>query len=212
MDQKTLVAYERKVFTKGAAKQLRREGNVPAIVYGAKKNLPIYLKENEFANLLKNTSESTIISLKVGRKKHEVLIKDYQEDLLKNIFLHIDFFEVSAGKTLRTNVPIILQGDPVGVKEGGLLEQVMHEVEVECFPKDIPEHFIVDVSALEMGESMHADKIEVPQDVKMLLDLDRTIVTVTAPRSEEEETEETEETEPEVIGAAKEEDSEESEE
>jgi len=211
MEQKVLAAYERKEFTKGAVKQLRREGGVPAVVYGAKKNIPIYVKENEFETLLRSISESTILTLKIGRKKHEVLVKDYQEDLIKNNFIHIDFYEVSAGKLLRTNVSIVLHGTPKGVKEGGMLEQVMHEVEVECLPKDIPEHFELDVSALEMGDSLQLDALEVPEDVRLMTDIDRTVVTVTAPRSEEEEAEAEEEEmeEPEVIGSEKEEESEE---
>ncbi len=210
MSDKTLVGYERKVLGKGVTKQLRRDGMIPAVIYGKNESKPVYVEAREFDKKFHHISENTLITIKIGRKKHEVLIKDYQENHLKNYMVHIDFFEVEQGKLLRTNVPVILEGAAKGVKEGGLLEQTLHEVEVECTPKDIPENFILDISALELGESLHVERLSVPGGVKILTDADQSIVTITAPRQEvDEEAEEEAASEPEIIGAAKPEEDEE---
>lgn len=210
MSDNTLVGYNRKQLGKGASRQLRREGMIPAVIYGKNESKAVYVEAREFDKKFHRISENTLITIKIGRKKHEVLIKDYQENTLKNYMVHLDFYEVEQGKLLRTNVPIHLEGDAKGVKEGGLLEQTLYEIEVECTPKDIPESFTVDISSLEMGESIHVDSLQVTEGVKILTDEEQTIVTITAPRMEEEEGEEAEveETEPEVIGEKSEEEEE----
>ncbi len=202
MSDNTLVGYDRKQLGKGASRQLRREGMIPAVIYGKNESKAVYVEAREFDKKFHRISENTLITIKIGRKKHEVLIKDYQENTLKNYMVHIDFYEVEQGKLLRTNIPIHLEGSPKGVKEGGLLEQTLHEIEVECTPKDIPENFTVNIASLEMGESLHVESLEVPEGVKILTDLDQTIATITAPRKEAEEGEEAEaeDAEPEVIG------------
>ncbi len=210
MSDNTLVGYDRKQLGKGASRQLRREGMIPAVIYGKNESKAVYVEAREFDKKFHRISENTLITIKVGRKKHEVLIKDYQENTLKNYMVHIDFYEVEQGKLLRTNIPIHLEGAAKGVKEGGLLEQTLHEIEVECTPKDIPESFSVDISSLEMGESLHVDSLQVTEGVKILTDLEQTIVTITAPRKEAEEGEEAEavDAEPEVIGEKSEEEEE----
>lgn len=207
MSDKTLVGYDRKDLRKGTTKQLRRDGQIPAVIYGKNESKSIYIEAREFDKKFHHISENTLITIKIGRKKHDVLIKDYQENHLKNYMVHIDFYEVEQGKLLRTNIPVHLEGSAKGVKEGGLLEQTLHEVEVECTPKDIPESFILDISALEMGESLHVSSLTAPKGVKILSGEDETIVTITAPRLEAEEGEEeaAEASEPEVIGAKRDE-------
>ena len=211
MSDKTLVGYDRKDLRKGTTKQLRRDGQIPAVIYGKHESKSIYIEAREFDKKFHHISENTLITIKIGRKKHDVLIKDYQENHLKNYMVHIDFYEVEQGKLLRTNIPVHLEGSAKGVKEGGLLEQTLHEIEVECTPKDIPESFSLDISALEMGESLHVSSLTAPKGVKILSDEDETIATITAPRQEAEEGEEeaAEASEPEVIGAKSDEDSEE---
>ncbi len=204
MSDKTLVGYDRKDLRKGATKQLRRDGQIPSVIYGKNETKNIYVEAREFDKKFHHISENTLITIKIGRKKHDVLIKDYQENHLKNYMVHIDFYEVEQGKLLRTNIPVHLEGSPKGVKEGGLLQQTLHEIEVECTPKDIPEFFSLDVSALELGESLHVSSLSAPEGVKILSDEDDSIVTITAPRQEEEEgEEEAADAEPEVIGETK---------
>ncbi len=213
MSEKTLVGYDRKDLRKGATKQLRRDGMIPAVIYGKNESKPVYIEAKEFDRKFHHISENTLITIKISRKKHDVLIKDYQENHLKNYMVHLDFYEVEQGKLLRTNIPVHLEGDAKGVKEGGLLEQTLHEVEVECTPKDIPEQFTLDISNLDMGESLHVEALEIPEGVRLITDPEYTLVTITAPRAEVEEEEGAEEvsSEPEVIGEAKEEAAEEDE-
>ncbi len=204
MSEYTLKGYDRKDLRKGVTRQLRRDGMIPAVIYGKNESKAISVEAREFNNKFHHISENTLIIITIGRKKHEVLIKDYQENLLKNYLVHLDFYEVEKGKLLRTNIPIVIAGAAKGVKEGGILEISLHEIEVECTPKDIPEQFSVDVSALELGESIHVDALTVPEGVRLLVEDDMTIVSVTAPRAEVEEVEEEEAEEPEVITEAKE--------
>lgn len=201
MSEYTLKGYERTDLRKGATRQLRRDGKIPAVMYGKSKTKPIAVEAREFNTKFHHISENTLITLTIGRKKHQVLIKDYQENLLKNYLVHLDFYEVEKGKLLRTHIPVTITGSSKGVKEGGILQVSLHEIEVECTPQDIPDHFTVDVSELEVGESLHVDSIEVPEGVRLLIDDDMTVVSVTAPRIEEEEPVAEEEVgEPEVIG------------
>ncbi len=204
MSEYTLKGYDRTDLRKGVTKQLRREGKIPAVIYGKNKTKAIAVEAKEFNTKFHHISENTLITITIGRKKHEVLIKDYQENLLKNYLVHLDFFEVEKGKLLRTHIPLTITGSAKGVKEGGILQVSLHEIEVECTPQDIPDHFTVDVTNLEVGESIHIDTLKVPEGVRLLVDDDMTIVSVTAPKVEVEEHGEEEAEEPEVIGEDKE--------
>jgi large subunit ribosomal protein L25 len=186
MEQKTLDAMSRDQLKKGAAKRLRREGKIPAVVYGHSGTAAITIDAREFSQKFKRISENTIIDLHVGEDNYDVLVKDYQEDILSNRILHIDFYEIERGKTLRTNVPVHTVGSAIGVREGGVLDTMLHTIEVECFPKDIPEYIEMDISGLDIGESIHVGDIEPPENVTFLVPEDYTIVSIIAPRSLEE--------------------------
>jgi large subunit ribosomal protein L25 len=118
------------------------------------------------------------LTIKVGRKNHSVLMKDFQENVMLGTILHIDFFEVTKGETLRTNVPVVLVGNPAGAKFGGVLDQVTHEIEVECLPKDLPRAIEVDVTELQLNESIHSGSIVLPKGVKFLHSEEFTIASV----------------------------------
>ena len=194
-------------FGSAGSRRVLATGRIPAVIYGKKEPVHITLDAKEFTNMLRHISEATLLTIKVGRKSHHVLMKDYQENVMRGTIGHIDFFEVTKGETLRANVPVVLHGNPVGAKFGGILEQVTHELEVECLPKDLPEHIEVDVSSLNLNESIHLGAIVAPEGVKFHLPEDTTIATVkgvkevvAAPEGEEEEAlegaeEETEESE-----------------
>ena len=146
-------------------------------------------------------SESTLIKLKFPDGEREVLIKDYSEDIRTGDILHIDFYEVEKGRKVHTRIALELVGSPVGVREGGVLEHSLYEVDIECLPKDLPEHMTVDVSGLSTGESLHISDITPPAGVEILNDPDQTIASVAIPRAAiEEEEEEEEAAEPTVIG------------
>jgi len=184
MEHKTLTGYTRTEVRKGAVGRLRKMGKIPAIMYGDKEPLPLSVDEKEFEAKFHKISENEIIELSLGDKTHDVLVKDFQEDILKGQILHIDFFEVTKGKTLRTRIPIVLTGTAPGVRDGGILEHQLHELVVECLPKDIPDKFVVDVSGLAMNESIHVQQIPVMPGVRVLTAADDVVVVVVPPKVE----------------------------
>jgi large subunit ribosomal protein L25 len=210
---KVLEGEPRTQFKKGPARRLRRSGRIPAIIYSENgQPVPISVDAHDFYVTFKDISESTIITVKSNGDEHDVLLKDYQEDLLTGQILHIDFYEVEKGRTLRTNVALHTVGTPVGVREGGILETVMHELEVECLPKDIPQSFEVDVSELNINDALHVSDIEVPEGVTVLNSEDQTVAMVGTVREEPAEEEEEEAPEEGLEGEGEEEAGEESEE
>ncbi len=164
--------------TRGS-RRLLRSGRIPAVVYGKGEPLHISVDARTFNYNRKGYGESTLITLDVkGEKSHEVFVKTYQEDLLRNVIHHIDFYEITRGQAVRTHVRIELTGTPAGVREGGVLDQVIHEVEIECLPKDLPEVLTLDVSALGMNESLKLADIKLAEGVKINDVLDATVATV----------------------------------
>lgn len=192
MEQKILNGVTRTTSGKGYARALRRAGRIPAIVYGHSEPVSVSVEAREFHKEFHTVSESQLITLKLEKDDRTVLIKDYSEDITNGEILHIDFYEVEKGKKLHTRIAVELDGSPVGVREGGILEHTLYEVDIECLPKDIPEHLIVDVSGLSQGDSIHISDIPVPEGVTILNNADQTVASVTTPRAvvEEEEGEE----------------------
>jgi len=199
MEQKTLAGHQRPDTKKTVTRQLRNDGMIPAVIYGHREPVSISISAQEFEKKFHSISENTIINLSVEKdKKYDVLVKDYQEDMIKNRILHIDFYEIERGKALRTHVPVHLEGVPQGVKEGGIVENQLHEVEIECLPKDIPESFVLDISALQIGDSLHVSDIPVGDSVKVLTPPEQSIVVITTMKVTAVETEEGEEGEAEL--------------
>lgn len=164
--------------TRGS-RRLLRSGRIPAVVYGKSEPLHVTVDARTFNYNKKGYGESTLITLDVkGEKSHEVFVKTYQEDLLRNVVHHIDFYEITRGQAVRTHVRVELTGTPTGVREGGVLDQVIHEVEIECLPKDLPEVLTLDVSVLAMNESLKVSDIKVAEDIKIHADADATVATV----------------------------------
>ena len=164
--------------TRGS-RRLLRSGRIPAVVYGKSEPLHVTVDARTFNYNKKGYGESTLITLDVkGEKSHEVFVKTYQEDLLRNVVHHIDFYEITRGQAVRTHVLVELTGTPAGVREGGVLDQVIHEVEIECLPKDLPEVLTLDVSVLAMNESLKVSDIKVAEGIKIHADADATVATV----------------------------------
>ncbi|MFP4534099.1 MAG: 50S ribosomal protein L25/general stress protein Ctc [Spirochaetaceae bacterium] len=189
MEEKQLTAELRKEFKKGAARRLRRDGRIPGIVYGHDEPIPISISGREFRKEFHTISESTLIRLAVDGKERQVLVKEYQEDIIKGDLLHIDFYEVEMGKALHTNVPIVLDGSPVGVREGGVLEHGIYELEISCVPKDLPAEIHIDISELQIGDSIHVADVTAPEGVTILNNGDQTIAVCASPRAMEAEIE-----------------------
>ena len=156
---------------KGASRRLRRAGKVPAIIYGGNKDPEaLTLSHNEVLRNLENEAfYSHILTIKSSGNETQAILRDLQRHPSKAIIMHMDLQRVSATETLRTNVPIHIIGEDVapGVKEGGLVSHDLTDVEVECYPQDLPEYIEVDISALEIGDSVHMSALQVPDGVTL---------------------------------------------
>jgi len=202
---------------KGVAHRLRSQGLVPAVLYGGKMgNLPLTVNTHDLLQIVaKGAWETTLIDLMVpqkGRKKAvPVLIKELQIDPVKRTLLHADFLEITMGHAIEVHIPLEIVGESPGVKAGGVMEFLLRELTVECLPSKMVDHFSVDVSALEVGDSLAVGDLSIGGDFKILNDEDTMVLTVVAPTvQEEEEAEEEEEAlEPELIQKGKKEEEEE---
>ncbi len=201
MEHVTLTFVVRTERKKGPAGRLRRQGKIPSIIYGHNEPVAIIVDAHEFGKTFKNVSESTIITLKSQDRSYDVVVRDYQEDIIKGKIQHIDFYEIERGKLLRTHVPVHVTGASVGVKEGGLLELVTHELEIECLPRDLPSGIAVDISELAIARSLHVSDLSGLGEVKVLASPDQVLCTVTRRKEVVEEVEEELEEE-EVLEAA----------
>lgn len=217
--QLKLKAKSREGLGKGRVKRLRTDGVIPAVLYGPRTQPEaIGVAAQEFRNLMKGIHGHNVLvdlELEQGGKTNNrlALIQDIQQHPVSDTVLHVDFREVSATEKFRSSVQVRALGEPAGVKTGGgVLETVMHELHVECLPKDLPDAIEVNVEAMEIGASVHIRDITPPPGVTLLDDKDRTVFIVAAPLTEEAEAaavagEAT--AEPEVITAKKEEGAEE---
>jgi large subunit ribosomal protein L25 len=184
MEQKTLNAEQRGKLGKGESGRLRRAGKIPAVVYGHREPLAVVVDGREFDTKFHHISESTIIRLQVGSQAREVLIRDFQEDVINGQVTHIDFYEVDKDRVLRTHVAVQLVGAPVGVKEGGLLEHFVHEIEVECLPSRLPEKIELDVNELKLGHSLHVRELPLVEGVRFLNSPEQVVCAVVHKRVE----------------------------
>ena len=168
----TLNAEARDDAGRGASRRLRREGKVPAILYGgASKPQTLALDHNELIhNLHVEAFHSHVLTIKIGKKNEQAILKDVQHHPFRNEVLHVDLLRVKAGQKLHVTIPLHFVGTETapGVKEGGVFSRSVVEVEVVCLPKDIPEYLEVDVSALEIGDSRHLTDIKLPEGVEIL--------------------------------------------
>lgn len=208
---------QREVFGKGASRQLRREGKVPANVYGhGVEPVAVQADRRELEQLVGGISvDNTLVDLAIGGGRvRSVLIREIQRHPYRSDILHVDFFAIRADEKIRVAVPLHVTGTPAGVRNsGGTLQQSRHEIEIECLPKDIPERFEVDVSGLEIGDSVHVEDVDTGA-FEPLEDPGLTVCTILAPRVVAVEAEEVVEeivAEPEVITSRKEADEDEDE-
>ncbi|MBN1273697.1 MAG: 50S ribosomal protein L25/general stress protein Ctc [Candidatus Aminicenantes bacterium] len=201
-------------FGKNAARRLRREQMIPAVLYGKKEeNVPLSINKKDIFNILKSeTAENTIFKLDFDAGKKDVMFRELQKDPVTDEILHADLIQIAMDKPIQISVPVLTVGEAVGVKaEGGFLDFITREVELECLPKDIPDHIQIDISSLHIGQSLKVEDLDLPQVVSLISEPNVILVNVEAPHKEEEvvveEEEEIigEEEEPEVIKKEKEE-------
>ncbi len=165
MTETLVEAKPRQASTKNAARRVRQAGSVPAVVYGAGKNaVSISVDPKQITRILHSeTGHNTIFDLQLDGEKSKVMIVDWQYEPIKGALLHIDLKRIAMDKRLKVKVPIILKGEAFGVKtEGGILEQVAREVEIECLPSDILGHIDLDVTELKFGQVMRVK--DLPHD------------------------------------------------
>lgn len=168
-------------FGSAGSRRVVRSGRIPASVYGKKGVAPVFVTVDakEFISKRQTYTETTLINLEVeNAENHMVFVKDVQDNLLKNIIQHIDFYEVTFGQLLRTNVRIELTGTPVGVRDGGVLDQISYDVEIECYPRDLPESIKADVSSLAVNETLRVKDLTIPSEIKVLTDAETTVASV----------------------------------
>jgi large subunit ribosomal protein L25 len=183
-----LSAVVRKDIGKGVARTLRRDGQVPAVIYGrTRQPLSLTVPARDFDRLLeKFAAENTVIELMIDGTMSRTLIREIQRHPVKRNVLHVDFQELVAGERMVVRIPIVLQGTPEGVRNnGGILSQVLQELECRVDPLNMPSHITVDVTPIAIGHSIHVSEINVPEGVELLEDPESTIAIVAAPKEEE---------------------------
>lgn len=189
LDIAKLNAKVRESVGKGSARTLRRQGRIPGILYGSDiDNVMLSVDAHEFEQMLSNPKYSRgLINLGVENVQptdRTVMIKEFQSDPVRSNFLHIDFYEVKMDQKITTTVSVVTTGIAKGVENGGILQIIRRELEVSCLPQDIPEHVVIDVSNLDMGESVHVEDIRMEGDVELPHDTNFTVVTVLSPKME----------------------------
>ncbi len=189
----TLEAKKRDGRGKNEARRLRVSGQIPAVVYGARKEgqlpegVPVAVDPKEVLRILHSESgANTLINLKLDGGESRVMVRDYQLDPITHQLLHADFYQLAMDKAITVSVPILVKGEPVGVKkEGGLLDFVTREIQVQCLPTDIPEHIDIDVSELALHQSIRVKDIATNPKWKAMTDGETMLVHVVMPKAEE---------------------------
>jgi len=216
MEQARLAAQTREGRGKGVARSTRRAGMIPAIVYGHKIDpMAIQMPEKELHHYLTSGSESVIINMSVGDEEQTVMVKEVQIDPVSRMIVHADFVRVSLEEVVTTHVPFVIIGKPAGIEEGGIMEFLLRELQIQCQVGKLPENIELDVSALGIHDQIRIGDLELGEDMSIMDDPSTIIVAIAAPtiieepEVEEELGEEGEETEPEVIGEKRDDDEEE---
>ncbi len=180
---------EAREITGKKVKNLRNSGLIPAVLYGKGiDSVNISVSGKEMNKALKEAGETTLLSLKLGNKKHNVLIHDLTRDPLTSEITHVDFFEVRMDQKMKANVPLVFVGESLAVKaDGGVLVKPLQEIELEALPQDLPKEISVDISALATFEDkIHVKDLKVAGSIKILSNPDEVVASVVPPRSEAE--------------------------
>jgi large subunit ribosomal protein L25 len=192
MEEIIMEAQVRDEIGKGKLKIVRGQGFIPAVVYSeGKPAISIKLSRHDFLYLIHHHQlENAIISLKIKDDKKKpvrsCMIKEMQNDPVKGDIVHLDLSEISLTKALKVNVPVATSGESLGVKQdGGAIEHIMWEIEIECLPTEIPKNIEVDISALKIGDSIHVKDIKFPANLKVLSDPDAVVLSIASPMKEE---------------------------
>jgi large subunit ribosomal protein L25 len=200
LELKELTANVRSTRGNSPARELRREGKIPAVLYGPKaETISLTIPAYDFENILKKGRVSqTIFNLLIqngATVNKTAMIKELQNHPVSHKCLHVDFYEVSMDRKVTVSVPVATIGKSKGVDNGGMLEVILRELEITCFPQFIPDSIEIDITDLDMGDSLHAGDIELREGIEMHTDKDFTVVTIISPKAEIKAAEEGEEQE-----------------
>lgn len=180
----SLAADPRDTFGKGPARQMRRAGRIPATLYGAKQQaLSLSLDPKDVQQILRSEAgHNTIFNLKVaGGETTAAMLVDWQKEPLRGRLLHVDLKRIALDQRIKVRIPVHTQGEAAGVKlQGGILEVVTREIEIECLPTEIPEHITVDVTELSIGQNLRVGDLKLEGDRRVLTDADRVVAHVVA--------------------------------
>lgn len=191
MERLKLSADLRETGKKGVNRRLRKQGAIPAILYGrGEKPVPLAVNLKDFTTKMKGTAGTNVlIDLDFkGRDAKEplvVMLKDYQTDVIRHVITHIDLMKIDLKEKVLVKIPLHVVGKSVGVIKGGLVELVRRDVEVKCLPGNIPQRLDIDITELDIGHSLHVKDLALPEGVEAAMSEDLTIVSVVAPREEE---------------------------
>ncbi|MBW2590141.1 MAG: 50S ribosomal protein L25, partial [Deltaproteobacteria bacterium] len=169
MEQIELKANVRKTTGNGPARVLRREGRIPAVLYGPEtESVLLSINTGDFEEVLKKANVGQgLLNLIIQNGKavsKSVIIKELQTHPVSRDFIHIDFYEINMKRKIKVNVPVVTEGKSKGVELGGVLQIIRHELEVLCFPGDIPQEIVIDITDLDMGDSVHVEEIPLEGD------------------------------------------------
>ena len=198
MEQYQLAATIRNTKGKQAAKKMRKELDIPGVFYGpASEPIMISFKDGDLRKILKNVaSDNIILGLQIQTGKDtetkKVILKELQSDLIKDSYIHADFYEISMDKELTLNVPVVLINTPVGVSSGGILQHVRREITISCLPDKLVDSIEIDVSGLGIGDSLHVKDIVFPEGIRSPQESHLTVAVVNAPTVSEAPAEEEE--------------------
>jgi large subunit ribosomal protein L25 len=184
-----LVVQNRAILGSAESRRLRKQGMIPGVLYGREEPIAISIPERDLRNALTGHGGThAVLDVVVDSgKTHSSVLKEYQQDAVRGYITHVDLQEVRLDQPIQASVSLVLIGEPVGVKEGGVLNQVTTSVNIEALPLEVPEHLEFDVSELGIGDSARLDQVKAPEGVTILDDLEETVVaSVTQQRAEEE--------------------------
>ena len=172
-----------------ASRRLRAQGFVPAVLYGeSMESTPLVLSKKDIVQIMRlETGENTIFKVAVDAEAYDAMIKDLQVNPATDELLHVDLIRISMDKPIRVAVPVVHRGEPVGVKtEGGFVDFVTREIEIECLPREIPESLEIDIAELHINQSFKVQGMAIPAGVKVLTDPNTVLVLISMPHKEEE--------------------------
>ncbi|MEH7335662.1 50S ribosomal protein L25/general stress protein Ctc [Neobacillus drentensis] len=182
-----LQAKERKELRHSALRKIRDNGNIPAVIYGARvDSKPVYISSADLTKTIRAVGRNGVISLDVDGSKQDVILTDYQEDFIKKEILHVDFLAVDKSSKINVNVRLALVGEAIGVKDGGVLQQPLHEISITATPDNIPQQIEVDITNLQVGENITVGDIPSGGAFSINHEDEEVVASILPPKVEEE--------------------------